>query len=342
MMRRRLALTVVATTLGLSSGSARAQSKDDVAFADALFHQGVALLKQGDDAGACARFAQSKELAPAVGVSLYLADCLQRVGKPASAWREFLSAEALATERKDKRAALARRRADALAPGLDRLTIQVAPSLGDSLRLSLDGKAVERDDWGTAIPVDPGNHVVVARSGQVERVFQASLDANRTTATVQIDQVVDDRSDEKSASTARPGGGLAAAVDPEAEGSAGEKQPGLAAEPARLWLSIGLAGLGVAGIGVGTGFGIAAKNSRDESNAGPCNASDHCTPNGLSLRHDAINDAQVATVAFVVGAAAIGGAVLTLVIPRGGKGAPVTIAPAPVVGGAAAIVRTTF
>jgi hypothetical protein len=341
---RRLAFTLVATTLGLASGSARAQSKDDVAFADALFRQGVTLLKEGDDAGACARFAQSKELAPAVGVSLYLADCLQRVGKPASAWREFRSAEALATERKDKRAALARRRADALAPGLDRLTIQVAPSLEDSLRVSLDGKAVERDDWGTAIPVDPGNHVVVARSGQAERVFEAFVDANRTTASVQIDQLVEDRSDEKSAPTTRAGGaGLPPVVDSEAERSASEKPSGLAAEPARLWLSIGLAGLGAAGIGVGTGFGIAAKNARDESNAGPCNASDHCTPNGLSLRHEAINDALVSTVAFVVGASALGAcAVVTLVIPRGANGDPVTVAPTPLAGGAGAILRTTF
>jgi hypothetical protein len=343
MMHRRVVLALLVATFGLAPGSARAQSKDDVAFADALFHQGLALLKQGDDAGACGRFAQSKELAPAVGVSLYLADCLQRVGKPASAWREFRSAEALATERKDKRATIAHKRAEALEPDLDRVTIQVAPSLRDSLRVSLDGKAVERDDWGTAIPVDPGNHVVVARSGEVERVFEAFVDANRTTASVQIDQLVEDRSGPKTAPIGAPTGDgpQPAAVGPEAEGSAAEKPSG-SADPARLWLSIGLAGLGAAGLGVGTGFGIAAKNARDESNAGPCNASDHCTPNGLSLRHDAINDAQISTIAFVAGAVALGACGVVLLIPHGAKGEPVTVGPAPVAGGAAALVRTTF
>jgi hypothetical protein len=342
MMHRRLAIALLASTFGLASGSARAQSKDDVAFADALFRQGVALLKQGDDAGACERFAQSKELAPAVGVSLYLADCLQRVGKPASAWREFRNAEALATEHKDKRAAIAHKRAEALEPELDHLTIQVAPSLRDSLRVSLDGKALERDDWGAVIPVDPGNHTVVARSGATERVFEAFVDANRTTASVQIDQLVEDRPESKSAPAAHPGGdgSEAPAADPEADRSAGEK-PG-SAEPARLWLTIGLAAVGAAGIGVGTGFGIAAKNARDQSNAGPCNASDHCTPNGLSLRHDAINDAQISTVAFVAGAVALGACGVVLLIPRGAKGEPVTVTPAPVAGGAAALVRTTF
>ena len=204
MIRRGLAVTVLTTTLCLAPSRANGETKDDVAFADALFRQGLALLKQGDDAGACARFAQSKELVPAVGVSLYLADCLQRVGKPASAWREFRAAEALATERKDKRSAIAHKRAEALEPELDRLTIQVAPSLQDSLRVALDGKAVEREDWGTGIPVDPGNHVVVARSGQVERVFEALVDANRTTASVQIDQLVEERSDPKPSPTALP------------------------------------------------------------------------------------------------------------------------------------------
>jgi hypothetical protein len=340
MMRRALPAMLLTTTLGLAAGTAHADSKDDVAFADALFHQGVALLKEGDDAGACVRFSQSKELSPAVGVSLYLADCLQRIGKPASAWREFRSAEALATERKDKRAALAHRRAEALAAGLDRLTIQVAPSLEGSLRLSLDGKALAREDWGTAIPVDPGNHVVVARSGEAERVFEASVDANRTTASIQIDALAPDKPEEKAAA-ARPTGDVpAAGADTDAKAPEDDKPAGFAG--GRLWLSLGLAGLGAAGLGVGAGFGIAARSARDQSNDGPCNASDHCTPNGLSLRHDAINDALVSTVAFGVGIAALGAcAVVTFVLPHG-KGNPVTVTPAPVAGGGGALVQTSF
>jgi len=343
MTRTTLAAALLTTALGLASPTARAQSKDDVTFADELFHQGVALLKQGDDAGACARFAQSRDLAPAVGVSLYLADCLQRVGKPASAWREFRSAEALAIERKDRRAALAHRRAEALAGGLDWLTIQVAPSLQDSLRVSLDGKAVAREDWGAGIPVDPGNHIVVARSGQVERVFETFVDADRTSASVAIDKLVDEKQDEKAAASAHPADVLGAAPDPAAGRPVGEQPTGLATDRERLWAMIGLAGLGAAGIGVGSGFGIAAKTARDESNAGPCNASDHCTPNGLSLRHDAIGDALVSTVAFGVGAAAlVGCAIVAIVIPRGGNGNPVTVVPAPLAGGGGAMLRTTF
>lgn len=340
MTRPTLHAVLLATTLGLAAGPARADTKDDVAFADALFHQGLALLKQGDDADACMRFEQSKELAPAVGVSLYLADCLQRIGKPASAWREFRSAEALAIERKDKRAALAHRRAEALVAGLDRLTVQVGPSLEGSVHLSLDGKALARDEWGTAIPVDPGNHVVVARSGEIERVFEASVDTNRTTASIQIDALAPDKPVER-APAQHPAGGVPVASG-DADGTPPEAEKSTPHGGGRLWISLGLAGLGAAGLGVGAGFGLAAKSARDQSNDGPCDASDHCTPSGLSLRHDAISDALVSTVAFGVGIAALGAcAVVAFVLPRG-NGNAVTVSPAPVAGGGGARVQTTF
>ncbi|HTB75473.1 MAG TPA: hypothetical protein VK762_19615 [Polyangiaceae bacterium] len=341
-MERTLHALLLATTLGLAGGTARADTKEDVAFADALFHQGVILLKQGDDAGACTRFAQSKELAPAVGVSLYLADCLQRIGKPASAWREFRSAEALAIERKDKRATLAHRRADALAAGLDRLTIEVAPSLEGSLRLSLDGKALAKEEWGTAIPVDPGNHVVVARSGEVERVFEAFVDVNRTTASIQIDTLAPDKPGQKSAPAAPPAADDVLVGKADADAAPPEEEKPAGSTGGRLWISLGLAGLGAAGLGIGAGFGVAARSARDQSNDGPCNASDHCTPDGLSLRHQAISDALVSTVAFGVGIAAIGAcAIVTFALPHG-AGNPVTVSPAPVAGGGGALVQTTF
>jgi hypothetical protein len=336
MMRRTLSVAGLASVV-LATGTADAQSKEDLAFADALFHQGVALLKQGDDADACARFAQSKELAPAVGVTLYLADCLQRVGRSASAWREFRSAEALAIERKDKRAALAHRRAEALTSALARVTIHVAPSMADSVRISLDGAAVPRDDWETAIPVDPGSHTVVARSGSQERVFEAFVDANRTTASVEIDPLPDENVVPVAHPAETPHAGATdrdAATEHPAEVAPGSR---------RVWISVGLATLGAVGIGIGAGFGIAAKSARDESNAGPCDASDHCTASGLSLRHAAINDALASTIAFGAGAAALGASVIfTFAIPHGAKGSNVTVAPAAVAGGAGALVRGAF
>src|ERR1019366_7836235 len=99
----------------LTPAAARAQSKDDAARADAAFTTGKRLLQHGNEAGACAHFAESKRLAPGVGVTLYLADCYQRLGRIASAWTEFQSAEARA------RALVPRRRPGRTPAGARRL-----------------------------------------------------------------------------------------------------------------------------------------------------------------------------------------------------------------------------
>ena len=74
-------------------------------------------------------FAESKRLAPGLGVTLYLADCYERIGRTASAWTEFKAAEGLARARSDQRAEVARALAQALEPKLERVTIVVAPTV---------------------------------------------------------------------------------------------------------------------------------------------------------------------------------------------------------------------
>src|ERR1700682_1070652 len=119
----------LAIAIAAYPATAHAQSRDDIARADTLFNAGKALTDAGQYGDACAKFAESKRLAPGLGVTLYLADCYEHVGRNASAWTEFLSAEGLARERNDKRAEVARGRAQGLEPKLNRLTIAVAPSI---------------------------------------------------------------------------------------------------------------------------------------------------------------------------------------------------------------------
>ena len=335
-MQGRFAATVLAGLVASLSaeGTARAQSKDDIAQADALFGEGKTLLKAGDDAGACTRFAESKRLAPAVGVTLYLADCLQRIGKTASAWAEFRSAETLARERNDKRADLAQHRALALASSLDRVTIVVGQALAqDDVRIARDGKAVP-EEWGVAVPVDPGDHLIVARSGQLTRAFEAHVDANGPMAVIHIDELGE---------TPAAPAPVQPLASPTPGASEGEKPAPSGIDTQRLLISLGLAGAGAVGVGIGLGFGLMAKSDRDQSNAGPCNAADQCNAYGLTLRHDAINEALISTLAFGAGALALGAcAVVAFVIPHGPKGSGVTVAPAPVAGGGGALVQGRF
>jgi serine/threonine-protein kinase len=79
-----------------------------------------------------------------------------------------------------------------------------------------------------------------------------------------------------------------------------------------------LGGIGVAGLGVGTVFGLLAKSNNDEA-AKHCLGSGACDPAGVSLGDAAETDATIATVTFLVGTATLAtGVVLFLTAPSAG------------------------
>ena len=152
---------VVATTT--SSRPARATG-DDVATAQLLFDEGRRRMAQGDYASACPKLAESQRLSPAVGTEFNLADCWEHVGKLASSWGAFLDVADLTHRRGEvEREQAARQRAEALAPRLARLSVEVpaARRVAD-LEVRRDGELVRDALWGIAVPVDAGDHRVEA------------------------------------------------------------------------------------------------------------------------------------------------------------------------------------
>jgi hypothetical protein len=342
-----VAAMAIASALGWPA-IAQAEPHEDVAGAESLFNAGKALLDSGQYTDACAKFAQSKRLAPGLGVTLYLADCYERIGRTASAWTEFRSAEGLARERSDKRADVARGRAQALEPKLERLPISVAPTLPRAgLQLLRDGSPVAQEEWGLAVPVDPGDHVVVVSSpGHEQRTISAHVGPESPTATVQIDRL--DEGVGPSADTADAKlNGAPASLPPSAEPPAQPFFAGPAASDpgtTRRWVGVGLIGAGVVGVGVGSIFGLVARSKLDQSNGGPCDASsDRCDASGLSLRKSASGAATVSTIGFAAGAVALGvGIVVYVTAPRKQAANALVIAPAAVANGAGALLRTSF
>jgi hypothetical protein len=350
-MRRALAAAVIGLAV-FPAATARAQSRDEIARAEALFNAGKALTDAGQHADACAKFAESKRLAPGLGVTLYLADCYEHIGRTASAWTEFRSAEGLARERSDKRADVARGRAQALEPKLNRLTIAVARSIPRSgLQVLRDGSPVAEEELGLDVPVDPGDHVVIVTSpGHKMRSFDVHVGPEGQTATVHLESLENEGAapaltptpiptpapTETPTPTPTPAPALASTSTPAtSDGGA-----------TRRWMGLGVGGLGVIGVGIGGALGLVAMSKRDQSNQGPsapCDGSDHCTGSGLSLRKDAQNAASEANIAFAVGGAALAaGVVLYVTAPRAGSGTGVVVVPAPIAGGGGAIIRGRF
>lgn len=354
-MKRALLLLLLSALVAmapLAARPARAQSKEDVAKADALFHAAKALVDAGQYADACAKFAESKRLAPGLGVTLYLADCYEHIGRTASAWTEFRAAEGLARQRNDKRADVARDRAQALEQKLDRMTIVVAPTVSRvGLQVLRDGVPVPQEEWGLSVPVDPGEHVVVvsAEGHKGRTLSSARLGASNDTSTVTIDSI-----DEPVPAAPRPPAEPPPVPTPAPTGQTASSPPVSPPPPpapppsdsthlART-AGIGVAALGVVGVGVGSVFGILAKSKLDESNAdNHCDTTNHCDEAGLSLRQDAESRARTATIAFAVGGVALAaGVVLYVTASRSQSATSVAVAPAPMTGGGGALLRVRF
>ena len=177
--RAVLALCAIATHFWALP--ARAQLGDPAA-ARPFFEEGRALMKVGRYDQACPKLEAAAKLYPGSGILLNLGDCHERFGLTASAWRDFgNAATAAARLSRPQDEAEARRRRAALEPRLRRIVIRIANE-GAGLVVKLDGGALDRADWGTPVPVDPGPHTVTAESS--ERFSwsnaTAAIDAGKT------------------------------------------------------------------------------------------------------------------------------------------------------------------
>src|SRR6188768_693023 len=162
----RLALACACLLAALSgarpaSGQVSAEEK---ATAEAVFEEGMRLIKVGNFAEACPKFELSQRIEPAVGTMLYLAECYEKTNRTASAWAMFREAASLAeTSGQVDRMKTAQARAARLEPRLAWLTIDVAKeALVAGLQIRRNGVLVSADLSGTPTPVDPGEVTVDA------------------------------------------------------------------------------------------------------------------------------------------------------------------------------------
>jgi len=286
-------LAVALSVALLRPNLARAQDSA----AEALFEQGRSLVAAGRVSEACPKFEESQRLDPGVGTQFNLADCYEKVGRIASAWGQFKAAEALAkAQGQSERAAVARARAEALVPRLSRLEILVtAEAQFSGLKVTRDGVEIGKAQWGVAIPVDAGEHrVTAAAPGKLpfDRIIQVGVSAKEALSIPPLE-------DAPKEALARP-----------LEGQGGDtSDSGAGRGGARLGLTLGLAGVSVAGLAVGSAFGLSAlaKNRRSEDYC----SGNECLAEGAKVRNDARFAGNVATVGFVA-AGVLGGAAAIL------------------------------
>lgn len=320
---RRLTSATLALAIALHVSRVHAIGANDAAVAEALFEEGKRLMAAKQYATACTKFAESQRLDPGIGTSLWLADCYAKNGQLASAWATFKEGEAIAQKQRDPRAALAREEASKLAPSLSKLTIDVPPAA------RVPGLELRRDDvvlgpplWGTPVPSDGGPHRIAASAPHKKR-WEGQVIVPREGGSTRIEVPVLEDAPEAPA--------VAAPIDRVEVDDAGRGQ---------RTLGIVVGGLGVAGLVIGTIFGLQVKPKADEAND-QC-AGDRCTQAGVDIRNDARALATVSTVSFVAGGALLlAGGVLFFTAPHG-RGRTAILAPMMTPGGGGGVLDLRF
>ncbi len=291
MVRSSLAVALLATGYFFAPASAKAQSSAAVV-AQALFDQGKKLASEQRFAEACPKFAESQRLEAGVGTLLNLATCYAAQGRTASAWARFLEAAGMARKNgQSEQEQYALEHAAALAPQLSQVIIDATAAANTpGLEIRRDGILVGDAQWGMPIPVDPGplsvnatapgrlawrTQISVVQPGGVSRVVVPSLSLRPIALP-------------KATPVSRPDVAFSQVAPAE-----------LVLGPRRV-AALAVGGFGLAGVVLGSAFGLSSKSLHDRAQSG-CDGS-ACDEAGAVLMNDARSNGNVSTAAFVVGA----------------------------------------
>jgi hypothetical protein len=279
----------------------------NAAAAQALFDDAVKLMEAGRFGEACPKLAASEKLDPGAGTLLNLGTCYEKNGQTASAWATYQEAESTATRAGHADwAERAHAHVVALEPRLERLLIAVPKeNVVTGLKVTRDGVVLDDAAWGAPIPLDPGKHEVRAVAPH-KRSWSTTVDLKTegSLSTVNVPKLED-------ALEAAPWPTVVGPVQPPPETEAGAPS---------FWttqrvIGVVLAGVGVAGVAVGSGLGLAAKSKYDDAVAKYCPShGTQCTSQGVAQGHDAHDLADISTGVFIGGGLALvaGGVVFAL------------------------------
>jgi hypothetical protein len=292
--RRALAL-LASTGLALTSALFAIDARAD---GDDAFRRGRDLLDRGLVSEACEALGTAEHDKPTVGTIGLLAACHEKQGRLATAFREYQEAARRAAAAHDDRERFAAERAAKLEPTVPRLVLHLPKN--EKLAVTVRGEPLDPSTSSAALRLDPGAVEVVATSPE-GRTWKTSV------ALEPSEERVVEVPSLAPAKTDRP--------------------PRRSAAPP--WPALVAGGVGLAAVGMTTGFGIAAMTQNADSvsiearcKAGTTTAAE-CA-RGKAERSHARTYADVATGGAVVSAAALGTAVLLWALH---VGAPSTEAP---------------
>jgi hypothetical protein len=308
---RRQGLTLGACFFaGVTALCGSASAQEDAA-ADALFNKGLSEMEAGRYATACPTIKESQRLDPRMGTLFTLAECEAKGGMIASAvahYDEYLRLFArLAPAQKATQAGrekVSAAQKAALSPHVPHVTLV--------LRDAPAGTTVKWDDMvfnvpalGVPLPVNPGEHVVTTQvPGGAAIVTRVTIDKGERK---QVDLKVG--AQERQRETPTPGIVPQPAAAPAVASGSQEADAGTS-DSSRKILMYGAAGLGAAGLAVGsiTGALVLGKKGTIEDNC----VGTLCNAQGKEAADGAQSLGLVSTIGFGVGIAGLATAAVLL------------------------------
>jgi hypothetical protein len=156
--RVKLAFPCLGFGLALSAWATPSPAQQE-SLAESLFREAREDMKRAKPEQACPKLEESYRLDPSIGTLLNLGLCEQQLGHVATAWtklRQFADAAPAG----DPRLALAREKIGELEKSLPKIRILTTPDAGPAT-IALDGIELRNASLGVALPVDPGDHLVL-------------------------------------------------------------------------------------------------------------------------------------------------------------------------------------
>ena len=292
-------MKTLALALVLVASTAHAGDKDK---ADALFKHGKKLMEEKKFAEACEAFEHSMKLDPGIGTEHTIARRYQEWGKLGHALRSYQAAEKMAKDANDSRADKIEGLVTELDPQVPRLTIHVPAGVATP-GITIDGPPV--DSIAEPILLDPGPHTIVypgAKGSKTQLVPVARGSSSEVTLDIPATTTKVD-------TTPPP--------PPPAKPTPSAPDPGRGYKLA----AYGIGGAGVAAIAVSSYLTLSARSKYNDALEAHCGGmTNSCDDVGLAATHDARHKANIATIVFSAGLAAVGGGVvLYLLAPKASR-----------------------
>jgi hypothetical protein len=308
-----------------------ATSTTQQALAQTLFDQAKKLMSDGRYPEACAKFADSNRLAPGTGTLLNLATCHVKIGKLTTAWLELNdAADSDRREGNTQRLEWIRSQIAELEPQLDYLTVQVPPAMPSGFAVTLDDVKIDSSAWNTATPLDPGEHVVRATAPGYDDWSKKIV----VTGTAQKQTIEVPLLNEHVAAQQTP---VVAPPPKSADVPKTDDSPSI--DKTRRNVAYVLGGTAVAGLAVGTIFGVKTLSDWSDRN-------DNCP--GGKCNQAAVDDYSSAKTAAIVSDVSFGVAVVAaaagtyLFVTSKHRSSSVTVGGAPLPGGGVASLSARF